>query len=144
VSAECYFSALERANAESVAAYLAQLATELQTQGYEQVTLYLDPDTTHLQKMQISYRQQTAHLAIQMRFVHFAAYSPALNLAEYAIHWLRQHSLHHACCSQRLAQVKERLAAVIKGGIFTAEQIVNILVHIEQLVSDKQKQNLSP
>lgn len=123
---------------------MAELATELQTHGYEQVTLYLDRNTTHLQKMQTSYHQQTAHLRIQIRFVHFAAYSPALNLVEYAIHWLRQHSLHHACCSQRLAQVNERLAEVVKGGIFTAEQIINILVHIENLVSDKQKQSLSP
>lgn len=94
--------------------------------------------------MQASYHQPTTHLKIQMRFVHFSAYSPALNLVAYAIHWLGQHRLPHSCCSQRLAPVKERLAEVVKGGIFTAEQIINLLVHIENLVSDKQKKSLSP
>ena len=54
--------------------YLAELADQLQLQGYQQVTLYLDRNPTHLQKMQTSYHQQRAHLSIQLRFVHFAAY----------------------------------------------------------------------
>jgi hypothetical protein len=144
ITAACFFAAQARTTAESVAAYLADLSRDLQALGYEQVTLYLARNSTHRAKMQQQYAALTADLPIKMRFVHFAAYSPALNVVEYGIHWFRPHSLHHQSCHQRLVEVEDRLAGVVKQGIFTPEQIINILSHIEGLFSDKQNKGLSP
>jgi transposase len=127
-----------------VAAYLAEVAHQLHAQGYSRVTLFLDRNPTHLQAMQTAYEQLTADLPLRMRFVHFAPYSPTLNLVEYGIHWLRQRYLHQADCGQSLAEVGERLVRGVSQGIFSTEQIVNILVHIEALVENKQNSNLSP
>jgi len=72
--AACFFSAVDRANAEAVAAYMAELAARLQAQGYRRVTLFLDRNPTHLQAMQRAYEQLTAPLTRRMQFVHFAPY----------------------------------------------------------------------
>jgi len=142
--AACFFSTVDRANAKAVAAYMAELAQDLQAQGYSRVTLFLDRNPTHLQAMQAAYEQLRAPLVLRMRFVDFAPYSPALNLVEYGIHWLRQTYLHQADCGQSLLEVRERLEAGVGRGIFNTEQITNILVHIERLIEDKQTAKLSP
>ena len=144
-SAECFFSATPTADALVVAQYMVELAGDLQQRGYEQVSVYLDRNTTHLNRMQTAYVALSNKLTIQMRFVHFAAYSPALNPVEYAIHWIRQHSLHQANCGQCLAEVNQRLMDLLDHQVVLSQvQLVNILVHIEKLVEDKQKHSLSP
>jgi transposase len=144
-SAACFFQASPTANASVIAQYMADLATDLQAKGYKRVSLYLDRNSTHLNKMRTEYSELTQSLTIQMRFIHFAPYSPALNPVEYAIHWIRQHSLHQADCGQNLSDVKQRLLALLhRQVVLSKEQLVNILVHIEGLVETKQKANLSP
>ena len=133
------------ADALVVAQYMVELAGDLQQRGYEQVSVYLDCNTTHLKRMQTAYGILSKELTIQMRFVHFAAYSPALNPVEYAIHWIRQHSLHQATCRQCLTEVNQRLTNLLDHQVVLSQvQLVNILVHIEKLVEDKQKHSLSP
>jgi transposase len=128
-----------------VARYVFELATDLQARGYRQVSLYLDRNPTHLKRMQTEYARLSAALTIELRFVHFSPYSPGLNPVEYAIHWLRQRHLHHADRSQCLAEVKARLVASVNyQQVFSTEQLVNILVHIEELVIAKQNNNHSP
>jgi hypothetical protein len=145
VSAECFFSATPKADALVIAQYMADLALSLQQRGYEQVDVYLDRNTTHLVKMQTAYGELSAGFHIHMRFLHFAAYSPALNPVEYLIHWTRQRYLHHGNCRQWLAEVKARLVAALDEQIvLSSDQLINLLVHIEKLVVDKQKPNLSP
>ncbi len=143
-SAECFFSATPTADALVVAQYMADLAFDLEKRGYKQVSVYLDRNTTHLVKMQTAYSELSNGLQIQMRFIHFAPYSPALNPVEYVIHWIRQHYLHQADCRQCLLDVQARLMAVLNHQVVLSQnQLVNLLVHIEKLVIDKQKQNLS-
>jgi len=123
---------------------MADLALDLQQRGYTDVSVYLDRNTTHLVRMQTAYIQLSQGLSIQMRFVHFAPYSPALNPVEYVNPWVRQRYLHQADCRQCLAQVKERLMAVLAHQVVLSQvQLVNLLVYIEKLVVDKQKHNLS-
>ncbi len=124
---------------------MADLAFDLQQRGYTQVSVYLDRNTTHLVRMQTAYQELSAGLRIQMRFIHFAAYSPALNPVEYVIHWIRQRYLHHANCRQCLAEVKARLMAALDHQVvFSVSQLINLLVHIEKLIVGKQKPHLSP
>jgi len=145
VSAEYFFSAVPKADSLVIAQYMTDLALSLQQRGYEQVSVYLDRNTTHLVKMQTAYAELSTGLSIQMRFIHFAAYSPALNPVEYMIHWIRQRYLHNADCRQSLAAVEARLVAAIdQQVIFSSDQLVNLLARIEKLVVDKQKPNLSP
>lgn len=124
---------------------MADLALALQQRGYRSVSLYFDRNTTHLTRMRTEYARLSKDLSIQMRFIHLSAYSPALNPVEYVIHWIRQHSLHHASSRQTLDEVKDRLVDLLHHQVvFSKEQLINLLVHIEKLVIDKQKCNLSP
>ena len=124
---------------------MSELAADLQQRGYRKVSLYLDRNTTHLAKMKTEYARLAKEFSIQVHFIDFAPYSPALNPVEYAIHWIRQHSLHQADCRQCLADVKQRLIDLLTHQVVWSQaQLVNILVHIEKLVNDKQKHVLSP
>ena len=109
------------------------------------MSIFLDRNSTHLTKMKDAYAGLTRGLAIEMRFIHFAPYSPALNPVAYLIHWVGQHSLHHADCKQDLAEVKQRPTSLLdRQVVLRKDQLVNILSHIEQLISTKQKTNFSP
>jgi len=76
------------------------------------------------------------NLHIQMNFHLMAAYSPKLNLVEYAIHLIRQKIFHHADCKKDLSvfisEVKE--LCEVEEKLLTKVQIVNILEHIKGLV----------
>lgn len=144
-SAECFFSALPRVDAHKVAEYMADLAGHYDSLGYVKLNVFLDRNSTHLMKMRTHYESLSAGFGLEVKFIHFPAYSPALNLVEYLIHWVRQHSLHHADCKQDLAEVKERLVALLDHKVvLSCKQLANILVYIEKIVEDKQKSNLSP
>ena len=124
---------------------MADLARHYNSLGYTKLSVFLDRNSTHLVKMQTHYQTLTTDLGLSMAFIHFPAYSPALNLVEYLIHWVRQHSLHHADCKQDLEEVKTRLMALLDHKVVLSHiQLVNILSHIEKLIGDKQKINLSP
>lgn len=123
---------------------MADLAAHYQSLGYVNLCVFLDRNSTHLVKMRTHYETLSSGFNIQMNFIHFAPYSPALNPVEYLIHWVRQHSLHHAPCEQTLAEVKERLVCLLDHkNVFNSDQIANILARIEKLIKDKQKDNLS-
>lgn len=144
-SGECFFSALAQANAQTVAEYMADLGGHYASLGYVKLSVFLDRNSTHLVKMRTHYQALSAGQGLQIEFIHFAPYSPALNPVEYLIHWVRQKSLHHANCKQNLGEVKERLMALLNHQkVLSQEQLINILVHIENLIEDKQKSNLSP
>jgi hypothetical protein len=134
-SADCFFQANPKAQAEQVAEYFAELATHFQQKGFAQLDIFLDPNPTHKQKMQTAFHKLTAELPIKVRFHLMAAYSPKLNLVEYAIHLIRQKVLHHADCQRSLADFESAInQCCLDGKLLSKEQIVNILVHIESLV----------
>ena len=144
-STECFFSALAQANAVSVAEYMADLARYYQALGYVKLIIFLDRNSTHLLKMRTHYQELSSGFSLTVEFVHFAPYSPALNPVEYLIHWIHQRSLHQADCKQTLVEVKQRLISLLDHkSIFSFDQVVNILLHVEKLIGDKKKANLSP
>lgn len=133
--AEFFFQAAKKAKSEHIAQYFAAVVEELQLKGYARVDIFLDRNATHKTKMQTIFRELTQHLTIQTTFHLMAAYSPKLNLVEYAIHLIRQKVLHHADHKTSLAQFEQAIKEQCdKGNILNKDQIINILDHIDALV----------
>ena len=114
-------STSKKAKSEQVAQYFADLAKEFQTKGYKRLEVFLDRNPTHKTKMQNLFKEQTAELEIDVKFHLMAAYSPKLNIVEYAIHWIRQEVLHHADCKTLLSQFETSIKECCAQKIFSKE-----------------------
>jgi transposase len=78
----------------------------------------------------------TKNLDIKIQFHFVAPYSPKLNLVEYAIHLIRQKVLHHADCQKNLTEFTKQIIDLCDNQkILNKEQIINILTHIDGLVT---------
>lgn len=104
----------------------------------------LDNNTTHKQKMQELYREEIEQLGkkhdkeikTELVFTFLPAYSPKLNLVEYAIHLLRLRCLHHRPYNMKMEEMEERIYRELqKQKLLNPQQIVNILQHIEKQTS---------
>jgi transposase len=131
---ECFFQANPVAQSKQIAHYFADLAAHYQSQGIEKLIVYLDNNPTHKNKMKTLYEQLTENLSIHLDFRYIAPYSPKLNLVEYAIHILRQKVTHQADCKTSLQEFEEQINELAQQKIFSKNQIINILEHIESLV----------
>lgn len=137
LSADCLFVANKEAKSEQIAHYFADLASLYEKKGFEKVVIFLDRNPTHKRKMQTIFTDLTTQLTIQTEFRFIAAYSPKLNLVEYAIHLIRQKILHHADSRTCLAEFEASIRELCKDQkLLNKEQIINILEHIESLVPD--------
>jgi hypothetical protein len=139
VSAEVFFQASAKATSLEIAAYFADIIRRYDTRGYVRLDIFLDRNTTHKEKMKgllaELLAQDTVKTKIAFTFHLMPAYSPKLNLVEYAIHQVRRQALHHADSKHSLPFFIERIAALCsEGKIFSKEQIVNILQHIKSLI----------
>ena len=128
---ECFFQAIPTANSETVAAYFHQLAAHAPRSGASSLTVVLDQNPTHRQKMRAALAALTP--AIPVCFLLLAPYSPRLNPVEYLIHLIRLRLLHHADPSQNLQQVQQRLEENVHLKVwFSPQQLRNILAHIDE------------
>ena len=135
VQAEYFFQAKRKARSEEIAQYFADLAADYQANGFERLIIFLDRNPTHKTKMQLLFTSLTTHLPIQVTFHLMAAYSPKLNLVEYAIHLIRQKILHHADYKICLPEFETYIQELCdKGSILNKEQIINTLEYIESLI----------
>ena len=75
---------------------MADLAQHFEHLGYRKIDLFFDRNPTHKKKMQTLYKDlvKDRKIKVEMNFYLMAAYSPDLNLVEYAIHLIRQKLLH--------------------------------------------------
>jgi hypothetical protein len=138
-----FFEGCLGARAEEVAAYFSRLATHFEQIGVRTLHIFLDRNPTHRAKMQTCFAELTKALSIQCSFHFLAAYSPKLNLVEYAIHLIRQRVLHHSDCKRDLGSfVAEIEGLCAGGGVLSKDQIMNVLNHIQGLVL--KNTNLSP
>lgn len=97
--------------------------------------IFLDNNTTHKEKMQTLFKEQTAGLDVETTFCFIAPYSPKLNLAEYGIHLIRQKVLHHADCHLGLSALESQVYELCNHNkLFSKEHIINLLEHIKSLV----------
>ena len=137
-----YFYGSPVASSDVVGAYLVDVARILEQKGDKQATILLDRHSTHQAKMNAHFQTLSAQagLFIQVAFVHFAAYSPWMNVVEYAIHLLGQQPLHHRHHEQDLAALEARLDTYLAAHrLLTPEQIVNTMGHIEHLLKERLK-----
>jgi len=85
--------------------------------------------------MQQLFAQANPALTIKVQFRLLPAYSPKLNLVEYAIHLIRQKVLHHADHKTTLSEFESDVKELCKNQkLLTKEHIMNILNHIQSLV----------
>lgn len=143
-SGEEYLWLSSHAQSDDVARYMAHLTLEMDRQGVERVEIMLDNNTTHKQKMQQLYAEEVEKLGqehkrqirTQLVFTFLPAYSPKLNLVEYAIRLLRLRCLHHRPFNMKMHQMEERIQRELqKQKLLTPQQILNILQHIEEEVN---------
>ena len=139
---DCYFYGSPVASSDVVGAYLVDVARILEEKGYQQATILLDRHSTHQATMKAHFQTcyAQAGLVIEVAFLHFAAYSPWMNLVEYAIHLLRQRQLHHRSHEQDLAALEAQLDAYLADTVLlTPEQIVNTMAYIEKQLKERLK-----
>lgn len=136
---EEYLKLKERSKTEDVSSYFAEYASDCVKMGVAKLTVILDNNSTHKQKMR---SQLDIHLSelgiqdkIQVEFIYTPPYSPDFNLAEYIIHLLRLEVLHHQPVDITIQLVREKLEKFLTlNQLQTAKQIQNTLEHIYRLV----------
>jgi transposase len=116
--------------------------------GCRRITVILDHARTHRQDLQAAVRELLTEIATlfdwedlnatTVEFLHTPAYSPALNPAEYLIHWVRQEALYHWPGGFTLQQKAERVHRhLAQEPPFTPEPMNKLLRHIYQLPRSK-------
>lgn len=142
-SGEEYLWLSSHAQSDDVARYMAHLTLQMDELGVERLEIVLDQNTTHKQRMQQLYQQELNQLSLQQQrriktelvFTYLPAYSPKLNVVEYAIHLLRQRCLHHRPYNMKMDQIEQLLTKeLLKKQLLSAKQIINILQYIENLI----------
>lgn len=143
-SGEEYLWLSSHAQSDDVARYMAHLTLEMDERGVERLEMVLDQNTTHKQRMQQLYqeeldqlsRQQQRLIKTELVFTYLPAYSPKLNVVEYAIHLLRQRCLHHRPYNMKMDQIEQLLTKELsQKQLLSTQQIINILHYIENLVN---------
>jgi transposase len=135
VSGEEYLSLKPKAKTEDVASYLAALCSDCVNLGITKLSIILDNNSTHKQKMRTQLRTRLSELDIQekieVEFIDTPPYSPDFNLAEYIIHLLRLYVLHHQRVEINIQQVGENLQNFLQNSqVQTPEQIQKTIAHI--------------
>jgi transposase len=142
-SGEEYLGLSSHAQSDDVARYMAHLTLQMDEFGVERLEIVLDQNTTHKQKMQQLYQEELRQLSLQQQrriktevvFTYLPAYSPKLNVVEYAIHLLRQRCLHHRPYNMKIEQIEKLLTnELLKKQLLSSLQIINILQYMEDLV----------
>ena len=113
-----YLKLKEKSKTEDVSEYFIQLCQDCIKEGFDKLTVILDNNSTHKDKMK---SQVTTHLhrlniqeKIYIDFIHTPTYSPNFNLVEYIIHLLRLQLLHHLPPDISIQQVIDKFESYFK------------------------------
>lgn len=132
VSGEIYLQLRSVAKAEDVAAYLVDMCQDSLKDNCAKLSIVLDNNSTHKEKMKGLFREYLAERGIadkiEVNFIHTPTYSPDFNLAEYEIHLLRLEKLHHLPSNVNIEQIQSSLHDV--KYLMNSEQILRTLEHI--------------
>lgn len=126
-------------NAIDVSSYFTEFVNDCLKSGVKYLTIILDNNSTHKQKMRSQLVTNLSDLGIQeqieVEFIYTPPYSPDFNLAEYIIHLLRLEVLHHQPVDTTIQLVQQKLEnfLMIKH-VQTPEQIQNTIEHIYRLI----------
>lgn len=132
LSGEEFLRLSPQAKSEDVSLYLAELCLDCIELGVTKLSILLDNNPTHKQKMRT---QLTKHLVqmglaeeLKLEFIDLPSYSPKLNLVEYVIHLLRLRFLHHLPIGTSLDCIEQKLENFLRSQQFlSAEQVQKTL-----------------
>lgn len=135
MSGEEYLKLSSKSKTEDVSSYFANFCKDCVNQGFSKLTVILDNNSTHKQKMQSQLQAQLSELGIKekisVEFIYTPPYSPHFNLVEYIIHLLRLKLLHHLPVGMTIEQIREKLEKYFQSSqLQTPEQIQNTIGHI--------------
>jgi DDE superfamily endonuclease len=128
----------QKLNAETVATYFTQLAHDAKQAGYTLLTVIIDNNSIHKDKMRydlwLRVREHDQFDEFRIRFIDTPRYSPELNLAEYIIHQLRLRLFHHMPSRSKMDELCETIQTSLKKKqLQTKEQIQATIQHILKL-----------
>ena len=130
----------DKAKTEDISIYLAEFCLDYIELGFDKLSIVLDNNTTHKQKMRtqlmVHLQQMGLSNEIEVEFIYLPAYSPKLNLVEYVIHLIRLRFLHHLPIGTSLQDIEQQLAKFLQSHQFlNAEQVQKTLNYILALVA---------
>jgi transposase len=127
-----------QAKTEDLVDYFCDLALDTHQAGYQQLTIIIDNNSTHKDKMRyhlwLKAKSQPDLQEFRFKFINTPSYSPDFNLAEYLIHQLRLALLHHLPADVTLAEIEAKIVNFFKDNhLQTPQQIANTINHILKL-----------
>lgn len=137
---EEYIDFAKKLNSETVAEYLQALAGDAQQAGYTLLTIIIDNNSMHKDKMryELWLRMHQGHDfdRFRVRFLDTPRYSPEMNLAEYIIHQLRRRLLHHISSRPKIDELCRKIKTSLQSTqLQTKEQIRATINHILKLAN---------
>lgn len=140
LSGEEFLRLSAQAKSEDVSLYLAELCLDCIELGIKKLSIVLDNNPTHKQKMRSQLSEHLIQMGlaeeIQLEFIDVPPYSPKLNLVEYVIHLLRLRFLHHLPLGTTLIQIEQQLEQWLQNRQFlSAEQVQKTLNFIFKSVT---------
>lgn len=127
-----------QAKTEDLVDYFCDLALDTHQAGYQQLTIIIDNNSTHKDKMRyhlwLKAKSQPDLQEFRFKFINTPSYSPDFNLAEYLIHQLRLALLHHLPAEVTLVEIEAKIVNFFKDNhLQTPQQIANTINHILKL-----------
>ena len=128
----------QTAKAEDVSEYFYKLCLNLQSKGNSTLTIILDNNRTHKDKMRYHLwhllKSNKDTINFKVNYMDIAPYSPDYNLAEYAIHLLRLNILHYCHANLSLNQKEQMIQDYFQNNhLFTETGVKNIINRIIEL-----------
>ena len=139
VSGEEFLRLSTVARTEDLALYFGELCQDCLAQSIKKLTIILDNNSTHKNKLRRHLRSELIirEIAeqITVEFVYLPSYSPNFNLVEYLIHLLRLRLLHHLPIGTTIDQIKTKIKSFFENQqLQTSTQIENTIQHIYNLI----------
>ena len=133
-----YIQLTPTAKTEDVVDYFYDLALDTHQDGFNQLTIIMDNNSTHKDKMRyalwLKTKSQPDLQDFRLKFINTPSYSPDFNLAEYLIHQLRLTLLHHLPADVTLTDIQDKIVDFFKDNhLQTPQQIANTINHILEL-----------
>lgn len=140
ISGKEYLILSPNAKTEDVTCYMALLCDDMAQEGYEKLSIFLDNNSTHKDKMKHQLNRLLSALGLSekigLEFIHIPPYSPEFNLAEYLIHQLRLKLLHHLPLGTTMADIEAEIEIYLQNHqLQTPQQIQNTIHHICNLTT---------
>ena len=140
ISGKEYLILSPHAKTEDVTSYMALLCDDMVQEGYEKLSIILDNNSTHKDKMKRQLNSLLSTLGlrdkIHLEFIHIPPYSPEFNLVEYLIHQLRLKLLHHLPLGTTMADIESEIETYLQNHqLQTPQQVQNTINHICNLTT---------